>query len=167
MCHVESIAQLASTCQHPPGSPESLTNSMANIFAPFVTAQGKQNASVADFANLLPETYVPHRMPLCDGAGMSSHADHTFAKRSKLQPLADKWWDAMQQAGVTDRILEHLQPQHPFSPELHHYMAKIAAETLLRDPALLRSLVDKKIQAGHVATFAGIAQRPPNTGRKA
>ena len=65
--------------------PESLAHSMASIFAPFVTAQGKQNASIADFADLLPETYVPHRMTLCDGAGMNSHADHTFAKQSKLE----------------------------------------------------------------------------------
>ena len=259
----ESVAQLASTCQHPPGShqcvagakvgdkflseltaeyPESLAHSMASIFAPFVAAQGKQNASIADFANLLPETYVPHRVTLCDGAGMNSHADRTFAKHSKLKPLADKW-DAIQQAGASRRILEHLQeaqPEHPFST-LQQDMAKIAAETLLptcsmeqashisagqpyrlrllqalasqcndpdssliavleegvltgifsdiptshqwqqrqdtlsdtsqddiqlqqctgnwtraeRDPALLRSLVNKEIQAGHVAAFAG------------
>ena len=65
---------------------------------------------------------------------MNSHADHTFAKHSKLKPLADKWWDAIQQAGVSRRILGHLQeaqPEHPFSPELQQDMAKIAAETLL------------------------------------
>ena len=209
---------------------------MASVFAPFVTAQGKQNASIADFADLLPETYVPHRVTFCDGAGMNSHADHTFAKQSKLKPLADKWWDAIQQAGASQRILEHLQEAQP-----EQDMARIAAETLLpscsteqalrisagqpyrlrllqalashcndpdsslvamlaegvptgifsdiptshqwqqrqdtlsdtsqddiqlqqctgnwtraeRDPALLRSLVDKEIQAGHVAAFAG------------
>ena len=168
---------------------------------------------------------------------------HSPSKAS-LKPLADKWWDAIQQAGASHRILEHLQeaqPEHPFSTELQQDMARIAAETLLptcsveqalhisagqpyrlrllqalashcndpdsslvamlaegvptgifsdiptshqwqqrqdtlsdtsqddvqlqqctgnwtraeRDPALLRSLVDKEIQAGHVAAFAG------------
>ena len=151
----ESIAQLASTCQHPPGShrciagakvgnkylseltaeyPESLAHSMADIFAPFVTSQGRQNASVADFANLLPETYVPQRLTLCDGAGMNSNADRAFAKPSKLKALADKWWAAIQQTGAPQSILEHLQearPEHPFSATLQRTVATIAAETLL------------------------------------
>ena len=99
----ESIAQLASTCAHPPGShaaiapakvgdkflseltaeyPQSRASSMADIFAPFVSNQGWQNASIADFANLVPETYVPRRMCLCDGAGMQSSAGHTFPQRN-------------------------------------------------------------------------------------
>ena len=143
--------------------PESLACSMADIFAPFVTAQGKQIASIADFANLLPETYVPQR--LCDGAGANSYADHTFAKQSKLQPLADKWWEAMREAGVPEQVLRHLQdakPEHPLSAELQEYIAKIAAETLLPTCSTEHALHistgqpyrDKEIQAGHVATCA-------------
>ena len=79
----ESIAQLASTCNHPPGSPStiagkkvgdkylselaaeyppSLAQGLAQLFLPYVTRHSIQNASIADFANMLPETYVPRRL---------------------------------------------------------------------------------------------------------
>ena len=79
----ESIAQLASTCNHPPEShstiagkkvgdkylseltaeyPPSLAQGLAQLFLPYVTCQGIQNASIADFADMLPETYVPRRL---------------------------------------------------------------------------------------------------------
>ena len=151
----ESIAQLACTCSHPPGShtciagarvgdkylskltityPPSLASRITNIFAPFVNNQGWQNASIADLANLLPQTYVPGRMKLCDGAGMQSNADHTFPRRSKLKSLADKWWQALQDSWATDSAMLHLseaKPGHPFSTELQERMAAIAAEELL------------------------------------
>ena len=76
----ESIAQLASACNHQTGSrsaiagkkvggkylseltaeyPPSLAQALAQLFLAYVTCHGIQNASIADFANMLPETYVP------------------------------------------------------------------------------------------------------------
>ena len=151
----ESIAKLACVCTHPLGShtciagarlgdkylseltaeyPPSLAASMADTVAPFVSSQGWRNASIADFANLLPETYVAGRMKLCDGAGVQSSADRIFPQRSKLKSLANKWWQALQDASATASAMLHLseaKPCHPFSVELQERMAAIAAEELL------------------------------------
>ena len=148
-------ARIARTCTHPPGShstiagkkvgdrylseltaeyPSSLAHSLAQLFLPYVTSQGMQNASIADFADMIPETYVPRRLRVCDGAGMNSTADHTFPAQSKLQKLADSWWSAMDTDDLPQRLFAHMRqgnPSHPLSPDAQHQIACIAAKQFL------------------------------------
>ena len=146
---------MASTCKHPPGTHQCIANvkidgkypseltaeyplplaqGLATIFAPFLTQKGWSNASITDFSDLLPETYAPQRMRLCDGAGMNSTADHTFPKSSKLHELAELYWKEIEAQQAADSATLHLQsaqPSHPFGEELQESLARIAASHLL------------------------------------
>ena len=151
----QSIASIASICSHAPGShkcianakvngkylseltaeyPHFLAQQLANLFHPFLTTQGWSNASIADFANLLPESYVPNRLRLCDGAGLHSNADHSFPGTSSMSALTTLWWEEIQAKQCSDKALEHLEaakPEHPFDDQLRHSLARIAAAYLL------------------------------------
>ena len=133
----ESIASLASTCAHPPGThqsiagrqlrgkfvseltteyPASLAAALAQLMRPFVSANNHQNVPLSDFADLLTEDFVPRRMNLVDGAGMNSAADHTTTHSTKPHPLASAWlkWFERPSPCVRCSTTSHVRP--PRSP---------------------------------------------------
>ena len=114
--------------------PASLSQAMADLFAPYLTQQGWCNASIADFANLTPETYVPHWLRLCDGAGMHSTADHSIPSTGTLKKLTTLWIQHIHDKGAVETALAHLEdakPEHPFDEQLQESLATITAQHLL------------------------------------
>ena len=105
----EESSRLACTCKRPVGTresiagamsggafllsqltaeyPASLAQQLASCVARYPSSLGFQNADISDFAQFLPEEYLPRRPRLCDGAGVRSAADHTHATRSVLDRL--------------------------------------------------------------------------------
>ena len=151
----QRIAQLACTCQHTPGShqsiagvqvdgqylsaltaeyPPSLAKSLAKLTLPFVSQQGHYSASISDFTDFITEDFVPCRLKLCDGAGLNSTADHSTPKLGGLQSLAQTFMDWFRSRDMIRPTLQHLASgtdSHPLSKDQQLELAKICHNHLL------------------------------------
>ena len=162
-----SIAALACTCAHPPGShrpianvrvndvylstltaeyPRSLARQLAALMAPFCSSLGRKRAPLSHFSNLLPETVVHRRPPVCDGAGMNSSADasNPSSDPSPLQDVIKHWLQFAAQQDLTEQIISHLsqaRDAHPLTKAQQLEIAAIAHSCLhpqCTDPACLK-----------------------------
>ena len=137
----QEISSIACTCKHPIGShksiagakqdgvylsqltaeyPSSLAQQLAACMAKYTTRLGHQNADISDFAQFLPEEYVPRRPRLCDGAGLNSTADFTHPEPSVLDSLCNAIQHWMSQGNRMHSVMSSLaqsRPTHPLSEE--------------------------------------------------
>ena len=89
--------------------PASLARQLAAWMARYTTSLGFQNCSISDFAQFLPETYVPRRPRLCNGAGLNSTGDHTHASHGPLEHLAQALQQWLSADDRMENIMRHLE----------------------------------------------------------
>ena len=156
-------AKLAATCNHNAGShanlsnkwnadgkflsfgsseyPPSLAAQIAQVARPFLDMSCKPAHSFSDIADLLPEEFVPRRLPLCDGAGLRSTADHSGPAKPcntpamhSIDKLADAMLTYMFQQDIAQRLPTHLSqglPTHPCSDAQQMDLAELTASIIM------------------------------------
>ena len=183
-----SIAQLACTCTHAPGVhktiaglkqggqyvsaltaeyPRSLARQLAGLMAPFCSSLGHRRYQISDFANLLTETHIPRRPPVCDGAGHNSSADHSSPQASCcVQDVVEHWLGYVASNSLKQHIISHLaqgQDSHPLTEQQQLDIASIAHSCLhpnCKDPACLRIASGQPFRLQLLQAFAARSKDP-------
>ena len=113
-----------------------LGNTIGGPDGPFCSSLEHKRAPLSHFSNLLPETVVHRRPPVCDGAGMNSSADASNPSNdpSPLQDVIKHWLQFAAQQDLTEQIISHLsqaRDAHPLT-EAQQLVATLPGQPLPR-----------------------------------
>ena len=182
-----SIASLAPTCNHPPGSHQviaglrqdgqyisSLTaeylppmaKKLVACLLPYVSKKRHGKVPSSDFADLLTKTYIHRRPAACDGAGMNSAADHTNPKSSTLKPLSTALRAYLLEKKLVEDIARSLaqgNSERPIAKHRRHELACIIHSHLhpkCNNPACIAVSDGQPFRLRLIQALAGACKDP-------